>query len=173
MTGPLGTKMVNLNEAIKQLNREPMWTKKTLSSSKEEIIRRSVAEVTAPSFHTWGVDRAKAIEHGQASGYRYADWRERQKNNMLHLNDRVRARAGMTVLKYFERLYNLPSRDELEGKIPTTKDRNVQLNESFVTEPSTSTDIRESDQQSETSEELYDSDETDDSEELVCAEGMD
>merc|ERR1712015_85033 len=47
VAGPLGTKMVTLNEEIKRLNHEPMWTQKPLSRTKEEIIRRSVDEVTA------------------------------------------------------------------------------------------------------------------------------
>merc|ERR1712015_273756 len=145
VTGPLGTKMINLNEAIKHLNRQPMWTKKTLSSSKEEIIRRSVAKVTAPSFHTWGVDRAKSIDHGYVSGYRYYDWREREKGNMLHFNDRVRARAGKTVIRYFERLYNLPTKDQLEAKIPRTKYQSVKPKASITSEPSTSADMPETD----------------------------
>merc|ERR1712139_234715 len=85
-----------------------MWTKSPLCRVKEDLVRRSARKIYAPCFHTWGVDKNKSLAYGYVSGYRYHDWRERDKENMLHFNDRVRQRAGKAVRRYFDRLYKLP-----------------------------------------------------------------
>merc|ERR1712015_360210 len=112
-------KMAYLNDQIKELNSEPMWLKRMLAGAELEVVGRSASVMFAPCFHSWGLDNSKGWSmqvdgrtRGGINGYRFADWREREQKNMLHFNDAVRFRAGQAVLKYFVRLYKLPS----EGK---------------------------------------------------------
>ena len=101
-----------------------MWPVKMLTRAESELISRSSSLVYAPCFHTWGLDNGKGWTmqvggrtRGGVNGYRFQDWREMEQKNMLHFNDKVRFRAGLGVLRYFGRLYKLPT----EGK-PFTDD---------------------------------------------------
>ena len=59
-----------------------------------------------PCFQTWGARSSrKILEDGSSwpfKTHRWNDWREEEKAEKLHLVDKLRAKMGQTIVKYFK-----------------------------------------------------------------------
>ena len=77
-----------------------------------------------PQFHSWGLRSRQPTAEERAEGnevplqrcqsYRFEQWREPQRSEMLHLSDRLRFKMGKAVLHYFRCLYGLEPHSEPE-----------------------------------------------------------
>ena len=82
--------MIYLNHEIERLNQE--------------------SKLKSPNFTVFGLrggGKYVMDEHGSwawrdLTHYRFGDWREKERTNMLHLNDTMRMKMGRWVGKYFE-----------------------------------------------------------------------
>ena len=93
------TKMVAINDGIKELNRSQP--------------QGSLPVKFAPLFHTWGMaGRRNNIQRprnllGTMIHHRASQWRETEANRRLHLSDATRLRMGRTCVGYFKALYGV------------------------------------------------------------------
>ena len=59
-----------------------------------------------PCFQTWGTRSSmKVLEDGSAwpfKTHRWNEWRETEKSEKLHLNDKMRGKMGQAIVKYFQ-----------------------------------------------------------------------
>ena len=101
--------IINLNDYIMRLN----------ESDEDACYTRHV-----PHLHCYGLKRVIEGEHNEAirssdiyisslNMHRRAAWREHVMDNMVHLSDCYRLKAGKSILRYLARIYGMTEDEDL------------------------------------------------------------